>query len=434
MKAIHQTLCTFVCFTASSFSFAQIVTWTDNIPSSLKPFQNNAQQLASYVQDDIFIYPQIATKTSLPTLKANPNPTARFTSAAIIVPVSSQEVAKTLGNYNQYVGLFPTLKSAKLLEQKGNVSQMKYRVSIPTPIPVLNFNEDVVMQHQISTNSISTIVIDAPLPYAVGKLEWFALGDKKTLVTLTQWGDTSQPKGFLFKQILNAIPEAKLGIPTGTGAFVLESLRQRFGTKNTIALAAGQLPEAKFSTTQIQKIDALSESTGQPVSIVNMPTTVPYTHGREMLRFTTTYQAFKESPQQLQKWLQPAAYQSVFPRQIKKITTSTLTAQGQDADIKVSIGLGVVSIPFDFKMHFNFPKNNENNFFANGGDLRYLKGQVQLNPQDSGTLMRVTSAVKVDEKAPFLLRAARSLPYHDMLPSTGGNAVFTQKIKAQSKS
>lgn len=434
MRAIHQTLCTFVCLTASSFSFAQIVTWTDNIPSSLKPFQNNAQQLASYVQDDIFIYPQVATKTSLPTLKANPNPTARFTSAAIIVPVSSQEVAKTLGNYNQYVGLFPTLKSAKLIEQKGNISQMKYRVSIPTPIPVLNFNEDVVMQHQIANNSISTIVIDAPLPYAVGKLEWFALGDKKTLVTLTQWGDTSQPKGFLFKQILNAIPEAKLGIPTGTGAFVLESLRQRFGPKNTIALAAGQLPEPKLSAAQIQKIDNLSESTGQPVSILNMPTTVPYTHGREMLRFTTTYQAFKESPQQLQKWLQPMSYQSVFPRQIKKITTSALTAQGQDADIKVSIGLGVVSIPFDFKMHFNFPKNNENNFFANGGDLRYLKGQVQLNPQDSGTLMRVTSAVKVDEKAPFLLRAARSLPYHDMLPSTGGNAVFTQKIKAQSKS
>ncbi|WP_174493359.1 MULTISPECIES: SRPBCC family protein [Acinetobacter] len=434
MKIIQKTLCTLLCVSASSFSFAQLVTWSDNIPSSLKPFQNSAQQLASYVQDDIFIYPQAATKTSLPTLKANPNPTARFTSAAIIVPVSSQEVAKTLSNYTQYVGLFPTLKTAKLLEQKGNVSKMQYRVSIPTPIPVLNFNEDIVMQHQVSSNSISTIVIDAPLPYAVGKLEWFSLGDKKTLVTLTQWGDTNQPKGFLFKQILNAIPEAKLGIPTGTGAFVLESLRQRFGTKNVIALNAGQLPEPKLSAAQLQKIDALSENTGQPVSIVNMPTTVPYTHGREMLRFTTTYQSFKETPQQLQKWLQPTSYQSVFPRQIKKITTSSLTAQGQDTDFKVSIGLGVVSIPFDFKMHFNFPKSNENNFFANGGDLRYLKGQVQLNPQDTGTFMRVTTAVKVDEKAPFLLRAARSLPYHDMLPAVGGNAVFTQKIRAQSKS
>lgn len=434
MKLRHKMVCTLICFGLSPFGFAQMVAWTDNIPSSLKPFQNNPQQLASYVQDDIFIYPQLAIKTSLPTLKANPNPTARFTSAAIIVPVSSQEVAKTLGNYNQYVGLFPTLKSAKLIEQKGNVSQMKYRVSIPTPIPVLNFNEDVVMQHQIANNSISTIVIDAPLPYAVGKLEWFSLGDKKTLVTLTQWGDTNQPKGFLFKQILNAIPEAKLGIPTGTGAFVLESLRQRFGTKNVIALNAGQLPEPKLSTTQLQKINDLSETTGQPVSILNLPTTVPYTHGREMLRFTTTYQAFKESPQQLQKWLQPPSYQSVFPRQIKKITTSPLTAQGQDADIKVSIGLGVASIPFDFKMRFSFPQENKNNFFANGGDLRYLKGQIHLGSQQTGTLMRVTSAVKVDEKAPFLLRAARSLPYHDMLPAAGGNAVFTQKIKAQSKS
>ncbi len=434
MKLMYNTAYALICFGVSQVSFAEIVTWTDNIPSSLKPFQNNPQQLASYVQDHIFIYPQVAIKTNLPTLQANPTPTARFMSSAIILPVSSQDVAKTLINYNQYVGLFPTLKSAKLLEQKGNISQMQYRVSIPTPIPVLNFNENIVMQHQVTTNSISTIVIDAPLPYAVGKLEWFSLGDKKTLVTLTQWGDTNQPKGFLFKQILNAIPEAKLGIPTGTGAFVLESLRQRFGTKNVINLNAGELPEPKFSTAQLQKIDDLSESTGQPVSILNLPSTVPYTHGRETLRFTTTYQAFKEPPQQLQKWLQPPSYQSVFPRQIKKITTSALTAQGQDAEIKVSIGLGVVSIPFDFKMHFSFPQENQNNFFANGGDLRYLKGQIQLNSQQTGTLMRVTTAVKVDEKAPFLLRAARSLPYHDMLPAVGGNAVFTQKVKAQSKS
>ena len=35
---------------------AKIITWKDNIPSSLQPFQNNAQQLASLAQDKIIIY------------------------------------------------------------------------------------------------------------------------------------------------------------------------------------------------------------------------------------------------------------------------------------------------------------------------------------------------------------------------------------------
>lgn len=45
---------------------------------------------------------------------------------------------------------------------------------------------------------------------------------------------------------------------------------------------------------------------------------------------------------------------------------------GTDEDFKVSVGLGVTSIPFDFKMRFSY---------ANGGDLRYLKGQIQFYRQ-----------------------------------------------------
>jgi hypothetical protein len=48
-----------------------------------------------------------------------------------------------------------------------------------------------------------------------------------------------------------------------------------------------------------------------------------------------------------------------------------------------------------------------------------------------GSLFKITSSMKIDEKAPFLLRAMRSLPYHDVLPAVGGNTVFVQKIKAK---
>jgi hypothetical protein len=123
------------------------------------------------------------------------------------------------------------------------------------------------------------------------------------------------------------------------------------------------------------------------------------------------------------------SYKEIFPRQIKNIKTTPSTQQGQDAEFKVSVGLGVISIPFDFKMHFSYPKATENNFYANGGDLRYLKGQIQFLPQGNDTLLKMTTTIKIDEKAPFLLKAARSLPYHEMLPALGANAIFAQKVK-----
>ncbi len=411
--------------------FAQILPWTDNIPSALQPFQNNPQLLASYTQNNIFMSGHPATKTAVPTLKSNPQPNVSFNSAAIIVPVNAQQVAKTLTDFSHYVGLFPTLKSAKTLEQSGNIVQMKYRVSIPTPIPVLNFNEDVTLQHQIKSNSIASLVIDAPIPYGVGKFEWFALDENRTLVTLTQWGDLNQPKGFIFKKILNAIPEVKLGIPSSSNAFILESLRSRFIQSNVTPLDAGQIPTPQLNAAQLSKITQLIQAAQQPVSILHAPTSVLYTHGRESMRFTTTYQFYQQPVQSLQKWLSPSAYQELFPRQIKKVTATPIQNQGQDANIQVNVGLGVINIPFAFRLRFNYPQTIENNFYANGGDLRFVKGQMQLHAFNQGTLLKMTSAMKIDEKAPFLLRAMRSLPYHDVLPAVGGNAVFVQKIKAK---
>ena len=431
MSYFTRLLCTGILFGISQIGFTQIITWTDNIPSALQPFQNNPQLLASYTQDTIFIYGHPAVKTSVPTLKSNPQPTVSFTSAAIIVPANTQQVAKTLTDFSHYVGLFPTLKSAKTIEQSGNIVQVKYKVSIPTPIPVLNFNEDVTLQHQIKPNSIASLVIDSPIPYGLGKFEWFALDDHRTLITITQWGDLNQPKGFIFKKILNAIPEVKLGIPSSTNAFILESLRTRFIKQNIVALNSGQIPSPQLNEAQLAKIAQLSQNAQQPVSFLHAPTSIMYTHGREAMRFTTTYQFYQQPTQQLNKWLNPLAYQELFPRQIKKIITSPIQNQGQDADIQVNVGLGVINIPFAFKLHFNYPNTVENNFYANGGDLRLIKGKMVATELNHGSLFKITSSMKIDEKAPFLLRAMRSLPYHDVLPAVGGNTVFVQKIKAK---
>lgn len=401
--------------------------WKDNIPSSLMPFNQNAQLLGQLAQDRIVIYAHPAIKTFVPTAK-NKYPTVQFTSAAIVLPASIEQTEQTLTKYENYVGLFPTLKTAKTIKQNQHKTLMRYHVYIPTPIPLLNFKEDLVFQHQLEKNSLSSLVLEAPIPYGIGKFEWFRIDEQHTLLTLTQWGDLDQPKGFILSRIFNALPEAKLGIPSGTNTFILESLRKKFSSNNAQTLAANELPRHQLSATQLSLISQISATSKQPVSIVYGPSSVPYPQGRENMRFVTTFQYSDQAPNQLQKWLNPASYQQLFPRQLKKISLENTAANQQNVNFKVHIGLGIINIPFDFKVQYQYPTPLKNQFIANGGDLKLMKGQMNLTQSAKGSLLEMTTTAKIDQHAPFILRAARSLPYYDLLPTVGANTVFALKI------
>lgn len=316
-----------LCCLIGTQASAKIIPWKEQIPSSLSVFQGKAQTLAELTANRILIYAHPAQTITLPTFKNPQSMSGKFYTGAVVVPSNSQNVARLLMNYSHYNGLFPTLKSAKVVEQQGNITQMKYQVHIPTPIPILNFKENVVMQHHLTANSISTIVLEAPIPYGAGKIEWFDLGNNRTLITVTQWGDLNHPKGFLFSTILNALPEAKLGIPSETNAFLLEALQQHFKTPSYQILKAGKLPETPLNSSQVQKIATLSQLSQEPVSFILPSNKVPYPHGLESLRFTSSYQYFAKNPQHMQRWLSVPAYQELFPRQIKDIDIKKIDPQ-----------------------------------------------------------------------------------------------------------
>ncbi|KGT46805.1 MULTISPECIES: hypothetical protein [Acinetobacter] len=413
-------------------SWAKIITWTPSLPSSVDVF-TSPQQLADLAGDRLLIYAHPKQSVQLPTLKKASTQKAQFYSSAVVLPVPEAQVKKLLLNYQGYVGLFPALKNAKVLEAQGNIQQVRYQVHIPTPIPVLNFKENVVMQHQVGDHHIDTLIIDAPIPYGAGRLEWFALGPNKTLVTVTQWGDLDQPKGFLFSKILNALPEAKLGIPAGTNAFLMEALQQRFKPQNSAVLPTGQIPQVQLNTSQIQKISQLSQQSGQPVSFILPAYQVKFGQSLENMRFSSSFHYYPQPAQKLQPWLAADASQQLFPRQIRKVELKPVNSQQLDANYKVSVGLGVIQIPFDFKLRYQQPNPLQSQFDAVGGDLKFVKAGMKLLPQGQGTLFQMISSMKIHDQAPFLLRAMRSLPYHDVLPAVGANTVYALKVQKKLK-
>lgn len=427
------SLCLVLC--VPTWAMADLVKWKNPSPSALKPFNNNAQTVAALATNQILLYSHPSQNIQFQTkkgLKSYNN--IQFTTGALVINATPQQILATLQDYQKYVGLFPTLKTAKLVEQHGNSKQVKYKVSIPTPIKVLNFNEDAIIQHEIEANSMSSLIIDSPMPYGISKFEWFALDQNRSLITITQWSDTNTIDGFLISKILNAMPEAKVAMPYAVNTFVMESLRLKFNGKITAsALGAGQIPQKALSTSQYQQVVNLSQKTKQPVSFVHLPTQVQYQHGQEQLRFTTSYQYFNVNNQQANRLLNLDLYKQLFPKYVRKIDIIPNQDKSNDAVVFIRAGLGVITIPFTLRLRFYPEQKQSIDMIAVGGDVKYMQNRMEILPYQQQSVWKMTTAAKIDASAPFLLRAMRSLPYHDVIPTSAMARVITDKAHQELK-
>ena len=434
MLIFKTAFCSLFLLSLSSLGVAAIVDWQNPTPSALAPFDNNAKLVAEIANNQIMLYSHPQQNIKFQTIKGLKSyNNVQFTTGAFVVNATPQQIQNTLQNYANYVGLFPTLKTAKILEEKQNIKQVKYRISVPTPIKVLNFKEDVIIQHEIHQNHLSSLFIDSPLQYGLSNIEWFALDGQKSLVTITHWSDTESVKGFLVSTILKAMPEAKVAMPYAVNTFVIESLRLKFNGKGTPQTLTTAVPEKNISSTNYQKIIELSKKTAQPIAFVHSPVNVSYKHGQEEMRFTTSYQYFNASAHQTEKLLEPTVYQQLFPKYVRKIELIPNQDTSKDAIIYVRAGLGVITIPFNLRLRFLPPKNNTVDMFAVGGDMKLMKTTMQISPYQQNSVWKMTSAAKIDASAPFLLRSMRSLPYHDVLPTAAVSKVIASKARNELK-
>ncbi len=424
-----------IMLTISTATQAKILTWIDpQIPSALAPFDGQASRLASLAEQNILVFQQPKQATATPTVNGiRRYQNVSFNTSALVVSATPSEVRKLLSDYTRYVGLFPSLTEAQPLSSQDNISQVQYRIQIPVPVPLLSVDEKIILQHQLSDQRLSTLVIDSPVQYGLGQFEWFALPNGKTLVTLTQWGDLNSPKGFLFTTLLKALPEAKLGVPNGVGAFVLESLRRRFDPDPSVGTVYPMpqiVPQHMLSSTQTQQVKQLIQrSGGQSVVFAHPPVWLRTAKRPEKLFFSTSYAHIKASPEIMFAHLaEPSRYQKLF-RQIKKIDLRPNTDQTTDVNIRIGLGLGVIYIPYQVKLRTQKANPTTAVYQANGGDIEFLNGRLQAQAWDShSSLVSMTSGGKIGDNAPFLISIGKAMPYADMLPSIGAAPILIERV------
>ncbi|HEY4713147.1 MAG TPA: SRPBCC family protein [Aquirhabdus sp.] len=421
-----------------------LVKWTDRTPSALLPFDGNAEAVAELAGSTLFFYPQVRSTAALPyTSGPRTYQNVQYVTGAMVVPATVDQVEKLLSNYAGYHKLFPKITEANVLvnEQFGNPktdtnasvrSIVKYRMVIKIPIPLLSFDENLVMQHERTHNSISTLILSAPIQYGSGKFEWFPLKNGKTLVTLTQWGDLDRPKGFLVKTILNAMPELKYAMPNSVQGFVLETLRQRLNPDVVTKALPMQMivPTLTLNSAQEAQILKLLRQ-GGTVQFTHRPVWMATSTRDERLSFVSSFFNMPTSLERAKSGLvNPNNFTSIY-RQVRKVTSTQLPNGSTQNDLKIGLGLGVLSIPMHLKLVY-LPEAEPNSvrFFNTGGDVEFVQGRIQfkeLSPKN--TLVHLTAAGKLGENPPLLLKLAKHLPYPDYLPTIGAAPIVFEKTR-----
>ncbi len=449
--SIRRLLILFFTFLAQPFSFAStpsFVTWTDPTPSALQPFDGNAEALAELAGSSLLFYPQPKKTITLPYNKGPKTySNVQYVTGAIVVSANCDQVEKLLSDYAGYSKLFPKITEAVVQanEQQGDFSRddtsqsqasirsvVQYNMRIKIPIPLLSFNENIVLQHERTYHSISTLILDSPVQYGSGKFEWFPLKNGKTLVTLTQWGDLDRPKGFLVSTILSAMPEIKTAIPNSVEGFVLESLRQHFEPNVTAkALPIDNIvPVMNLTNEQEAQVMKLLKQ-GGVVQFNHQPVWLAKKERAEKLWFVSS---FYNMPAPLLKTKDAFANPKNFPsiyRQVRNVTSTPLDNGGSQNDIKIGIGLGVISIPMHIQMAYQPETNNTGiRFYTTGGDVEFIQGRFQFKALDSkNTLVGLTAGSHLGDNPPFLLRLGKNLPYSDYLPTVGSAPVIFDKAR-----
>jgi ribosome-associated toxin RatA of RatAB toxin-antitoxin module len=409
--------------------------WVDPTPSALQPFDGNAELLADLAGDKMLFYPQPKQTVTLPYSKGPKTyANVQYMSGAVVVAASAEQVGKLLTDYNNYDKLYPKMTASKVEAQEQvdgkTLTVAKYHLLVKIPFPFLTFDEDVLLQHDQRQNSISTLVLDSPIQYGAGRFEWFGLKNGKTLVTLTQWGDLDRPKGFLVSTILRALPEAKLGIPSGVEGFVLESLRQRFNpdgspsvTPNTVVPAMTLNPAQETLVIKLLQQGGVVQFNHRPIWL-NMP------KGAEKLWFVSSYAQVPVTLEQAKDaYMTPAHYPEIY-RQVSKVTTVPAADGSLQNDIKIAIGLGILSIPMHLNLNFKPESDQSVRFVSTGSDVEFMQGRYTLKSLGTkSTLVGITATGKLGEHPPLLLRLGKYLPYADYLPVVGTAPVLFDKSR-----
>jgi hypothetical protein len=301
---------------------------------------------------------------------------------------------------------------------------------------VLSFDVDYTLAYQNQPNGdITWRLVEGDYDEHLGRWEFFALPGDKTLLAYTAWQDFASI-GFTVRTIMAAQPDLKLIIPVASAAVLVNAVSRR---------AEGLPPEdekptrvAKTPTVPMLSTGAHSIPLPELRKLAEAGTLILLhpvqwfagTKGKAVDFSFMSAAALVDLPAEKSRDL--ATSFDRFPefiKQVKSVDKSLDEKGNRIFDYKLSVGLSILSVSVQYGLAYTDVTPFASRFERVSGELEYVHGAWEFfDVGDGKSLVVYTTASKLGEGAPAILKIGEDMPNRDLLVGISASAITMQKL------
>lgn len=432
----------------------ELPSWTLSDWSNPAPALHNLgvtpEQLARVLNRDILVVPHAPRAVRVRSGEHwRDYPAARFVTAATVLPVTATRAREIMSDLTAYTQIFPLMTGAKVIQARAAHRVGEFAVMVP--LPVMNVAARVWVKHTAEADgSLSVSMLRAtakgqlklgaiPIPLAstethplIGRWEFHDVGEGNSLVAFTFWAEENS-RNWMVRLMLKMQPDIKLVSPYVASLGAVESLRRH--VSKTVPALQKEIPAVPDALRYPETIAIYEPLMRQgPLAIVHPEQSVWLDGKAQPWRYVTAMNIVRTDVETARdRTITFDRYREVFP-QVRKVKLLN-APKGMAVDWRLGVDLGLLSIPLRLGISHEWEAYNRLGLRAWSGDVAHLRGEWRwYSPpgtrQKESTLLSMTSAHRLDDRAPWLLRVGSRLPYADMMGTMVVELVAVQHLPA----
>ncbi len=406
-------------YAEQEYSFAE---WNSPVPH-IADYNIDPNEMVKILQNRIFVVihkPAPIELWTKATGKVQAYPDARFVTGLALLNASKEKVFETLINFDQMTTFMPQFsKVTTVANRKNNNKEQILVESFQSYNAVLiKLKSYFFYQYDFEKDgSISKLMHEGDVGAGAMRYELFPVGPNQTVLAYTVWLDTDSATS-TFGMLIKAVPDFALVTPVGNAILELSQIKEKIN-------GVIKKPSCKLPSKPVMPVFAkglVPQSTLQKLS--DLGTTV-FVEDRQWVKTEkgTEEMVFISSMVQLNGPIdQVRPISSDFPRFREYFEHFEKVEINDDntADWLLKIKLiGSLGLSLNWHIKSGWTDENTVKFGGTHGDVYPIWGVWEWMPlENNNTLLVFSSANKINDNAPWLVRFAQKyVPNFDMTSS-----------------
>lgn len=337
----------------------------------------------------------------------------RFVTSLIVINKSRKEVISAYMDYEKYPQHFPQYPEAGIIKSQGN----QYLLGMRQVYKLMLFSLKADFRYlykKEANGDLSYLLLDGDVGAGVGRMEFIAIDENKTLVASTQWLDLDTAK-FVFRTVIKAQPDLKVTAPLAACAMLSNQYREmiegeiRPSTNIESLPSKPEIPIYATGNIPVKTFRQLTEL--GTLTFVYPKQWIQTEQGPKCMEFISSATRIPGDITQSKPYSSDFTRFNEYIKQAKKVEISKKDNGYSDIDWNLKIGLGFVGLNIDYETNSHWINENTALFEGTGGDIEPIFGAWEwIDLNNNNTLVLFTAAVNISDNASWIVKLGNKVP------------------------